>query len=128
MNKQIENIYLLSLISIPIMVYIINYLKPNWIYIIDNKGEIVLCEKLLYSYSLLFSLILLFILLILRNISSDNVTNNVYTNSKEFNNIQKKLTSNCSGTKIQTEKILERDVKLNVDKDNNSFFPTFYYD
>lgn len=121
MNEQIKNIYMLTLISFPIFVFGINYLKPNWIYIVDNKGNIVICEKLLYSYSLLFSLILLFILLLSRNLKENGTT-------ESFENINKNLINNKSGTDKFGKKILDKNSKLNFDKDNMSFFPTFYYE
>ena len=127
MNEQIKNIYMLTLISFPVFVFGINYLKPNWIYIVDNKGNIVICEKLLYSYSLLFSLILLFILLLLRNLKENGTTENGTTES--FENINKNLTNNSSGSDNKFgKKILDKNSKLNFDKDNMSFFPTFYYE
>ena len=137
MNEQIKNIYMLTLISFPVFVFGINYLKPNWIYIVDNKGNIVICEKLLYSYSLLFSLILLFILLLLRNLKENGTTENGTTENgttengttESFENINKNLTNNSSGSDNKFgKKILDKNSKLNFDKDNMSFFPTFYYE
>lgn len=129
MDKQIKNIYFLTLISFPILVFTINYVKPNWIYVIDSKGNVVLCEKLLYSYSLLFSLLLLLFLLILKNISNEDliIKNDKIKDNIEYNTLEKNLTNNRSGTEIKDNKILENNIKLNIDKDNNSFFPTFYY-
>lgn len=128
MDKQNKNIYLLSLISFPILVFTINYLKPNWIYVIDSKGNVVLCEKLLYSYSLLFSLLLLLVLLILKNTNNEDlIIKNVKSNTV-YNDLEKNLTNNSSGSLVNDTKILDTNVKLNIDENNKSFFPTFYYD
>ena len=127
MDKQNKNIYLLSLISFPISVFTINYLKPNWIYVIDSKGNVVLCEKLLYSYSLLFSLLLLLVLLILKNTNNEDLMIENVKGNKVYD-LKKNLTNNSSGSKVNDTRILDTNIKLNIDKNNNSFFPTFYYD
>tara|TARA_Y100000385_G_C12802025_1_gene512297 strand:- start:235 stop:621 length:387 start_codon:yes stop_codon:yes gene_type:complete len=128
MDEQNKNIYLLSFLSFPTLVFTINYLKPNWIYVIDNKGNVVLCEKLLYSYSLLFSLLLLLVLLILKNTNNEDLMIQNVKGDKVYKDLEKNLTNNSSGSKVNDERILEANIKLNIDKKNKSFFPTFYYD
>jgi hypothetical protein len=128
MDEQNKNIYLLSLLSFPILVFTINYLKPNWIYVIDSKGNVVLCEKLLYSYSLLFSLLLLLVLLILKNTNNEDLMIQNVKGDKVYKDLEKNLANNSSGSKVNDKRILDTNVKLNIDENNKSFFPTFYYD